>query len=564
MFKQIIIALNLIFATGFGLFGQSISPIQSAKTELKIVAFTFDDGPNAKITRQILDLFEEADGKATFFNVGKKLSSNKKIAAEVLKRNHEIGNHTMNHKRLPALSDSIQVWNEINDFQELYQNELSYQPTLFRAPFLKYGSVVEQVLSKLELQAINASVYAKDAKKNVPVKDIYKRIMEGIHPGAIILCHERNHTVETLKTLLPKLTKQGYEFVTVSELLARVNGEANISANHPLIKVTGTKYTRMEGNAMIFPRHSSELLAMAKRKSKFNPKKAQTNTGVMLSFKTASPKVKLSFKVLEGDNRGPVFGIFQDKAFVKVAKFGRQDGPELVFELESSKPGEEVLYEITLPNWSNVAFESLELEQGFSLSKMKPETKPVYVAYGNSITHGTGQQGTFQTYPFLVSREMDWELYNLAVGGGKTSVPMAKMIRDDFEKIDYMTILIGYNDYNGEGLTAQEYGTRLQAFLKTIREKHQKTKIYCITPTFTKTKISKKSGVAITEFRNRMTQVVTEFQGQGDKNLFLIRGEEISKAEDLKDAVHFNVKGAKSFGELLSKELKKKTTKTKE
>ncbi len=564
MFKQTIIALSLILTTGFGLLGQVTTPLQSVKTQRKVVAFTFDDGPNAIITRQLLELFEEAEGKATFFNEGKNLSLNKEIAAELLKRKHEIGNHTMNHKRLPALSDSVQIWNEINGFQELYQKELNYQARLFRAPFLKYGAVTNKVLSDLGLLSVNASVYAKDAKKDVNPQDIIERIKSGIQPGAIILCHERKHTVEALKIVLPDLKKQGYELVTVSNLLQAVKEENKIAANHPLIRVTGTNYSHMEGNARVFPRHSRELLAMSKGKSKFSPKKAQTNTGVSLSFKTSSPRVKLNFRVLEGDNRGPVFGVFQNKQFVKAARFGRKDGPELKFELENTKPGEAVLYEISLPNWSNVAFQSLELDRGFALTEMESETKPVYVAYGNSITHGTGQQATFQTYPFLVSREMNWELYNLAVGGGKTSVPMAQMIRDDFNHIDYMTILIGYNDYNGEGISTQEYGKRLNAFLKTIREKHKETKIFCITPTYTKTLRSKKSGVAISEFREMMKQIVEAFQKKGDEQLFVIRGEGLSKAEDLKDAVHFNVKGAKSFGELLSKELKKKTTKTKE
>ena len=558
MFKQTLIALSLFLTTGFGLLGQVSTPLQSVKTQRKVVAFTFDDGPNAKTTSQLLELFNEVDGKATFFNVGKNLSSNKAILTELLSKGHEIGNHTMTHKRLSTLKDSDRVWKEINDFQELYQNELNFQPTLFRAPFLKYGSVTNKVLSDLDLLSVNASVYAKDAKKDIKPQDIIERIKRGIHPGAIILCHERQHTVEALKTLLPQLKKQGYEFVTVSNLLQGENEENMMAANHPFIRINGSMYSHMEANARVFPRHSRELLAMAKTKSKFSPKKAQTNTGVTIAFRTASPVVKAKFSVLEGDNRGPVFGIFQDKKFVKAAKFGRKDGPELKFEMETTKPGEEVLYEITLPNWSNVAFQGLELESANALSEIKSENKPVYVAYGNSITHGTGQIATYQTYPFIVSREMNWDLYNLAVGGGKTSVPMAQMIRDNFEHIDYMTILIGYNDYNGEGISAQEYGKRLNKFLVTIREKHQNTKIFCITPTYTKTAISKKSGASITEFRNAMDQVVGQFQNKGDEQIFLIRGEEISKEKDLKDAVHFNVKGAKSFGDLLSIELKNK------
>jgi peptidoglycan/xylan/chitin deacetylase (PgdA/CDA1 family) len=420
MLKRIVIVTNLLIASGLNLLGQSTVPIQSVKADSKVVAFTFDDGPNAKITRRLMELFEQEDGKATFFNMGKNLSSAKEAAEELIRRGHEIGNHTMNHKCLPALEENEEVWKEINGFQELYKKELNYQPVLFRAPFLKYGLEAEKAISKLGLQAVNGSVFAKDAKKNVDPQEIIRRIEEGIHPGGIILCHERKHTVEALKILLPKLKEQGYKFVTVSALLARNNEEGKIAANHPLIRIAGSNYARMEGQVMVFPRHSRELLTMSKAKSKFNPKKAQTTTGVILSFKTSSPKVKLSFKVLEGDNRGPVFGIFQDKKFMKAVKFGRQDGPELKFEVESAKPGEKVLYEITLPNWSNVAFMGLELEKGYKLIEMQSEKKPVYVAYGNSITHGTGQVGTFQTYPFIVSRNMDWDLYNVAVGGGKT------------------------------------------------------------------------------------------------------------------------------------------------
>ncbi|PXY03165.1 hypothetical protein DF185_03510 [Marinifilum breve] len=557
MNKRLIISIGIFLLAALSVMSQTIEPLQSVKTKQKLLAFTFDDGPNPQTTAEIMNLFEKADGKATFFTIGRNLSKHTALAKEVLQRGHEIGNHSMTHKRPLETTTKDESMQEIKGFQEMIKKELGYLPSLYRAPFLKYDMLNSNNLESLGLKAVNASVYARDAKKDVPVEGIVKRIMEEVHSGAIVLCHERQHTIKALKQVLPQLKSEGYQFVTVSQLLS--SGEENsIAANHSLIKIKGSKYHYIKNGVMVFPRHSASLLAMSKSKSKFSPVKAQTNTGVIVSFKTASPKVKVNFKVLEGDNRGPVFGIYQNKEFVKVAKFGKKDGPLLSFDIESAHKAKEVSYEISLPNWSNVGLVNIELEEGHHLKEIKSEEKPVYVAYGNSITHGTGQQASHQTYPFILSREMNWDLYNVAVGGGKTSVPMAEMIRDDFSHIDYMTILIGYNDYNGEGISAKAYSKRLENFLTNIREKHSHTKLFCITPTHTKTLRSKKSGESIAEFRKSMTQVVKEFQQNGDQNIFLIRGEEISKLEDLKDAVHFNVEGAKSFGEKLSIELKKR------
>jgi|GEM_PF-2699223 len=557
MSKRLIISIGIFLLAALSVMSQTIEPLQSVKTKQKLVAFTFDDGPNPQTTAEIMNLFEKADGKATFFAIGKSLSKHTALAKEVLQRGHEIGNHSMTHKRPSGTTTADESMQEIKGVQDMIQKELGYSPSLYRAPFLKYDMLNSGSLESLGLKAVNASVYARDAKKDVPVEGIVKRIMDDVHSGAIILCHERQHTIKALKQVLPQLKSEGYQFVTVSQLLSLAKGNV-VAANNPLVKIKGSKYHYMKNGVMVFPRHSANLLAMAKSKSKFSPVKAQTTTGVIVSFKTASPKVKVNFKVLEGDNRGLVFGIFENKEFREGKSFGKKEGPLLSFDIESAHKGEEVTYEISLPNWANVGLMNIELEEGYDLKEIKSEEKPVYVAYGNSITHGTGQQASHQTYPFLLSREMNWDLYNLAVGGGKTSVPMAEMIRDDFSQIDYMTILIGYNDYNGEGISAKEYRNRLEKFLKTIREKHSQTKLFCITPTYTKTLRSKKSGESIAEFRKSMTQVVKLFQQEGDRNIFLIRGEEISKLADLKDAVHFNVKGAKSFGDKLSIELKKK------
>ena len=339
-------------------------------------------------------------------------------------------------------------------------------------------------------------------------------------------------------------------------MLAPFIGSARtkIPADHPGIHIHGAKFIQKIDSVLHIERFPDSLLSFNKTKLKFNPVKARTNTGVLLSFKTNSPEIKAKFRLVTGENRGSVFGIFQDGEFTGSVKFSRNDGPILSFKIKPKSLNIETVYEITLPIWANVEFVGLEIADTYYLvSDYIPVDKKIYVAYGNSITHGTGQSATFETYPFLLSRMLNWELYNLAVGGAKTSQSIAEMIRDKFSHIDFMTVLIGYNDYNNEGITAEDYYYRLGMFLRTVREKHPTTKIFCITQTYTTQTKSKVTGISINQFRQKVVDIVSELQTNGDSNIYLIQGECITSQINLKDAVHFSVNGAKLFADSLYK-----------
>jgi lysophospholipase L1-like esterase len=133
---------------------------------------------------------------------------------------------------------------------------------------------------------------------------------------------------------------------------------------------------------------------------------------------------------------------------------------------------------------------------------------------------------------------------------------MAQMIADDFKHIDVMTILIGFNDYNGEGVDLKTYKNRYEKVLKTIRSKHPNTKIYCITMTYTTQLNSKKTGIPAEGFRRSVREVVNSRQKNGDKNIYLIEGEKISSEKNLKDKVHFSIEGAKNFANALYLQIK--------
>ena len=235
--------------------------------------------------------------------------------------------------------------------------------------------------------------------------------------------------------------------------------------------------------------------------------------------------------------------------------FKFEAGKEISLNITSKHPGEEVVYKIALPLKRDVHFLGIEVENGFEIVSFPEEKKPIYVAYGDSITHGTGQAATPETYAYIIAEKFGFELFNLAVGGAKTSQVMAEMIRDDFKEINVMTVLIGFNDYNGQGIDLEAYKKRYNDVLATIRSKHKKTKIFCITMTATTATKSKKTGIAADEFRAVVKNIVAKIQASGDANIFLIEGEKITTEANLKDAVHFSVEGASDFAYELYKKM---------
>lgn len=198
---------------------QSIKPILSVPTDEKVVAITFDDGPRKGLTEDFLELFAANDVKATFFNIGENTKSNKELAQQVLDAGHEIGNHTMTHVNLTTLSDTSEIKAEILDFQSLFETEFEYKPTIFRAPFLAMNSKVAKVLIDNELKLVNAKVSIDDWRADSDSSKIVNIVKTRIAPGVIFLCHELPHTVDAFKRLIPELIAEGWQFVTVTQLL---------------------------------------------------------------------------------------------------------------------------------------------------------------------------------------------------------------------------------------------------------------------------------------------------------------------------------------------------------
>ncbi|WOH39427.1 SGNH/GDSL hydrolase family protein [Thalassotalea fonticola] len=325
------------------------------------------------------------------------------------------------------------------------------------------------------------------------------------------------------------------------------------------IRYLGTNYVYHQDKQVSFTRHSKATLAVPKMKLAFNPVKAQTTSGIVINLATKSQEINFEFIPLPKENRGSEFALYENDRLVKTFKFKRKDKKFALTYDSGSKQYKE--YRLTLPSWSNVALKAITLDDDSELLAIKSARKAKYVAMGDSITHGVGQGSATQlTYPYIVSQALDLELFNIAVGGGKTSIPTAEMLKD-FDDIKLLTLLIGYNDWNSPKADVAVYQSNLERMLTSIRKYHPETTIYCITPLFTKSTKAKHVNQPMQAYRQAVIDVVKARQLSGDININVIEGDKITSVKNLrednpKDPVHLGINGARLFAEQLIKLIK--------
>ena len=184
----------------------------------KYIALTFDDGPHAEVTPRILDTLDQYNAKATFYMLGSQVGYYPSIAKQVLEEGHEIGNHTMSHMDLTRLSQS-QIREEIQRSSNNILEATGSLPTSLRPPYGAFNDSVEAVTQELELPVIMWSVDSLDWKSR-NAQAVNHEIMTTVFPGAIVLMHDIHATTaDALPQLLANLENEGYEFITVSQLL---------------------------------------------------------------------------------------------------------------------------------------------------------------------------------------------------------------------------------------------------------------------------------------------------------------------------------------------------------
>ncbi len=190
-----------------------------------MVALTFDDGPVPGVTDEILDVLEEYGVRATFFVVGTRLTrpDAAKIVQRAIALGCEIGNHTWAHKNLTKQSFTEKM-QSISATNKIVYEQTGYGIRLLRPPGGCSDAEVKKVAKRMDMAVVNWSqsgnVYERDPERIA--QNVQKQIVNGkeLHDGDIILLHDtKKYMVDAVKIIIPQLLEEGYQLVTVWELL---------------------------------------------------------------------------------------------------------------------------------------------------------------------------------------------------------------------------------------------------------------------------------------------------------------------------------------------------------
>jgi len=206
-------------------FGRVFSESDTSK---KIVALTFDDGPYSPYTEQVLDVLKEYNVPATFFLIGQNAEKYPKLVKRIASEGHQLGNHTYHHIDLLKANPKT-IAEEVDRTSKIITAITGIVPSVVRPPHGFRDPVVMEMMAERGLRVVEWSVMSRDWT-NPGVEVIVERTVKKVKNGSIILLHDgdginlqdtRLQSVEATRRIIQTLASQGYQFVTVDEILAK-------------------------------------------------------------------------------------------------------------------------------------------------------------------------------------------------------------------------------------------------------------------------------------------------------------------------------------------------------
>lgn len=189
-----------------------------------MIALTFDDGPS-KNTTHIVELLRFYNSRATFYVVGNRISSYADTIRYCADQGNEIGIHTWEHAKLTVLSPQ-EISDQLTRTEEAVEQYAGVSCASVRPTGGACNDTVKQVAGQLGYYLVNWSVDTEDWKTR-DADSTYNTIMSEASDGAIILCHDLyDSTASAMDRAIPDLIAQGYQLVTVSELMSYRDGGA--------------------------------------------------------------------------------------------------------------------------------------------------------------------------------------------------------------------------------------------------------------------------------------------------------------------------------------------------
>lgn len=187
--------------------------------EKKYIYLTFDEGYEAGYTPKILETLKNNDVKAAFFITAHYVNSQPELVKQMLDEGHIVGNHTVNHKSMPDLSEE-QITSEVMDLHKTVYEKFGYEMKYIRPPKGEFSQRTLIQTNNLGYKTVMWSFAYEDWNENKQPDETKakEKILNNLHNGEIMLLHGNSKTnTDLLDTIIKEAKNMGYEFKSLDE-----------------------------------------------------------------------------------------------------------------------------------------------------------------------------------------------------------------------------------------------------------------------------------------------------------------------------------------------------------
>ena len=190
------------------------------RVQEQVVALTFDDGPHETMTERVLEVLDHYQVPATFFLVGEQIERHPERVRRLVAKGHTIGGHSYHHRPTFALQSYRAVSRELQLAEQAAERATGLKMRLFRPPFGVTNPTIGRAVRKAGYTVVGWSIRSLDTVMRRSREEVCRRVLKRLHPGAVILLHDRLPEADRLlEQLLVGLRERGYRVVPIEELL---------------------------------------------------------------------------------------------------------------------------------------------------------------------------------------------------------------------------------------------------------------------------------------------------------------------------------------------------------
>jgi len=403
----------------------------------------------------------------------------------------------------------------------------------------------------------------------------YSIAQTGWHKKTVALTSNNSYTNGKIKFVFPDVATYYIDDVTVDE--KSPESATFIAPNNSKIHFSGAATVKLSNTKAVLYRFPENYARSTTKLttpyvSWSDSSKAAASSGISVDFKTNSKNIKIHFAentVTTGGVANLAFAVYKNGNLYQTLLSGDDNYTISINETQQ----ESNIWRITLPSFAQVDFTGLEIDASATLEDLPIDNRKVYVAIGNSITHGNGQTNfsTHLTYPWQVADSLGFHLYNWGIGGSKINELVFNNFAQSGISPHVVTVLWGYNDFNCPSAncnTGDYIKNNTLVYYKNLMTNLSNTFpnaiIMGILPTFSTT--PDKSAIRSLNYLRAEQEKVLQELMLTNNNVCYFNGADYTNASHLVDAVHLNDAGATAIanriiGELLNKNIPNVTMK---